>query len=258
MKTGGGAGHRPVSGSGAALPEALDLVAAKLQEAGGASAFLATPQATNEDLFVFRALAEKAGGSLDFRVGDPQDRVQTREDHVLLRADRNPNTMGCLELGLGRSGVASILAACERGDVKVLVLQGPEILKDEAAAKALARVPFIAVMATHELPGLEAAHVVLPAAVWAEMDGTFTNYQRRVQRIRRAVPAPGDALPRWELAAALLGRLGAPLQATSAREVFVEMAKAVPALAGLDHRLVGSSGRQVGEAPAAAAPEARA
>jgi NADH-quinone oxidoreductase subunit G len=246
------------AGDAASLPAALDLVAGKLQEAGAASAFLATPQATNEDLFVFRTLAEKAGGSLDFRVGDPQDRVQTREDHVLLRADRNPNTMGCLELGLGRSGVASILAACERGDVKVLVLQGPELLRDEAAAKALARVPFIAVMATQELPGLEAAHVVLPAAVWAEVDGTFTNYQRRVQRIRRAVPAPGDALPRWELAAALLGRLGVPLQATSAREVFVQLARAVPAWAGLDHRLVGSAGRQVGEAPAAAAPEARA
>ena len=68
--------------------------------------------------------------------------------------------------------------------------------------------PFVAVMATHERPELEKAHVVLPAAVWAEVDGTFTNYQRRVQRIRRAVPAPGAAAPRWELAAGLLHAAG--------------------------------------------------
>ena len=66
-------------------------------------------------------------------------------------------------------------------------------------------------MATHEGPELDRASVVLPAAVWAEVEGTFTNYQRRVQRVRVAVPAPGDATPRWELAAGLLERLGRPL-----------------------------------------------
>ena len=39
----------------------------------------------------------------------PQDRVQVREDNVLLRADRNPNTQGCLDQGLGRTGVDAIL-----------------------------------------------------------------------------------------------------------------------------------------------------
>jgi NADH-quinone oxidoreductase subunit G len=241
----------------APLPTALDVVAGKLKEAGGASAFLATPQATNEDLFVFRALADKVGGSLDFRVGNPQDRTQVREDHVLLRADRNPNTTGCVDLGMGRTGMDALLGACQRGEVKALILQGPELLRDEAAVQALAHVPFIVVMATHDLPGLDRAHVVLPAAVWGEVDGTFTNYQRRVQRIKRAIPSPGDALPRWELAAGLLSRLGAPLAATSAREVFGQLAKVVPVFGGLDYRAVGSSGRVVGEPPPAASPEAR-
>jgi predicted molibdopterin-dependent oxidoreductase YjgC len=100
-------------------------------------------------------------------------------------------------------------------------------------------------MASHDGPGLERAHVLLPAAAWAEVDGTFTNYQRRVQRIHRAVAAPGEALPRWELAGALLRRLGAPLAATSARELFVEIARAVPAYAGLDLRAVGAAGRVI-------------
>jgi NADH-quinone oxidoreductase subunit G len=241
------AGARVRNGSGApeaaTVTAALDLVHEKLAQAGAASAFLASPQATNEDLYAFLLLAEKAGGMLDFRVGDPQERTQVREDNVLLRADRNPNTMGCVDLGLGRTGVAAILEACRAGRVKALVLQGPELLRLEGAADALARVPFVVVMATHDGPGLERAHVVLPAAAWAEVDGTFTNYQRRVQRIKRAVAAPGEATPRWEMAAGLLRRMGAPLAATSARELLLELARTVPAFKGLDMRLVGETGR---------------
>ena len=138
--------------------------------------------------------------------------------------------------------------------MKALVLQGPELLRRPTAPSALAKVPFIAVMATHEAPGWTAPTCVLPAAVWAEVDGTFTNYQRRVQRIHRAFAAPGDARPRWELAAALLQRLGAPLAATSAREVFALLAQAVPDYAGLDYRGAGRRGRGVPAATAASAP----
>jgi formate dehydrogenase major subunit len=100
---------------------------------------------------------------------------------------------------------------------------------------------------------------VLPAALWAEVDGTFTNYQRRVQRIRRAVVAPGDALPRWALAAGLLQRLGQPLAASSAREVFALFARGAPDYAGLDYKAIGASGRALPlAAEGAAAAEARA
>ena len=103
--------------------------------------------------------------------------------------------------------------------------------------------------------------MVLPAAMWAEVDGTFTNYQRRVQRIRRAVPPPGDALPRWELAAGLLERLGAPLAATSAREVFARwLATPCPTTrASTTSALVPPAARaRGGTAGSAAAQEARA
>jgi len=235
------------------LGTALDVVAVRLKEAGAASAFLASPQASNEDLFAFRALALTQGGMLDFRVGDPQLKLGVREDDVLLRADRNPNTQGCLDLGLGRSGVAEILKGCADGRVSALLLQGPEILGDPEAEQALAKVPFIAVMATHESSQLARAHVVLPAALWAEGDGSFTNFARRVQRIRRAVPAPGAALPRWELAASLLERLGAPLGAASAREVFALLSAGAPDYGGLDYRLLGQTGRVL--TPVEAAPQ---
>jgi NADH-quinone oxidoreductase subunit G len=230
------------SWDGLPVDEALDVVAQKLEEAGAASAFVATPQGTNEDLFAFRSLAEAMGGKLDFRVGDPQRKLHERIDNVLQRADRNPNTQGCLDQGLGRDGVGAILDACRAGRVKALVLQGPELLRVPEAVDAIAKVPFVVVMATHEGPELDRVHCVLPAAMWAEAEGTFTNFQRRVQRLRAAVPAPGAAIARWELAAGVLDRLGRSLGAATAREVFALLARAVPDYADLDYRALGARG----------------
>ncbi len=248
-----GARVRGASGwDGASVSTALSVVAEKLRQAGGASALVASPQATNEDLFVFRMLAEHAKARLDFRVGRPEDKLHVREDNVLLRADRNPNTQGCLDLGLGKDGIDALIADCASGAVKVLLLQGPELLRLPAAATAIRKVPFVAVMATHESPELAAAHVVLPVAMWAEVEGTFTNHQRRVQRLRRGVAPPGDAQPRWELTVSLLRLLEAPLAAASAREVFALLAKAVPDYASLDYRALGAIGHVLAPPSAAA------
>jgi NADH-quinone oxidoreductase subunit G len=247
------------SWEGVSVGVALDRVASALKDAGAASAFLASPQGTNEDVFAFKALAEAVGGKLDFRIGDPHLKVRERIDHVLQRADRNPNTRGCLDQGVGRDGVAAILAACRAGSIRALVLQGPEILRVPEVVDAIAKVPVVTVMATHEGPELDRATVVLPAALWAEAEGTFTNYQRRVQRLKAAVPAPGDALPRWELAAGLLQRLGQPLGAATAREVFSLVARWTPDYASLDYRAIGPTGRALPSAEAAVpAQEARA
>lgn len=247
-----GARLREATWQGPGLDAALDLLAGRLRQAGGALACLASPQASNEDLYAFRLLADEIGGLLDFRVGNPQDKLHVREDDVLLRADKNPNTQGCLDQRLGRTEIAEILSACRAGTLKLLLLQGPELLRVPEAVDALSRVPFVAVMATHEGPELDRAHLVLPAALWAEYDGTFTNYARRVQRFERAFPAPGGARPRWELALALLQRLGAPQTATSARDVFALLAAEVPGYAGLDFRILGSTGRALPSSPAPA------
>jgi len=80
-----------------------------------------------------------------------------------------------------------------------------------------------------------------------------------VQRMKRAVPAPGEALPRWELAASLLTRLGKPLGATTAREVFALVAKTTPDYGSLDYRAIGLQGHPLPLAePKAPVQEARA
>ncbi len=248
---------RKAGWEGVAVSAALDEIASWIKGSGNTVAFVASPQATNEDLFAFKALAETVGGLYDFRVGDPHLKVREKLDNVLQHVDRNPNTQGALDLGLGRDGVDAILKRCAAGEIRALVLQGPELLRHPGAAAAIAKVPFVTVMATHEGPELDLAHAVLPASMWAEVDGTFTNFARRVQRIRKAVATPGDARPGWELASSLLQRCGGTLAASSAREVFGRLAASVPGYAGLDYKTIGSGGRSLAQ-PEAAATEARA
>ncbi len=226
-----------------ALPAALDLLADRLRQAGSSVAILASPESTNEDLFALRVLADATGALLDFRLGEPERRVRERADQVLLRADPNPNTQGALDLGIGRSGVDEIVEACRPGAVEVLLLAGPDLLRLPAAGILLANVPLVAAMVSFWEPSLERAHLVLPAALWAEADGTFTNYQRRVQRSLPAIAPPGEARPRWELTAGLLRRLAVPFAAASALDVFTLATKAVPSWAGLDYRALGDTGR---------------
>jgi predicted molibdopterin-dependent oxidoreductase YjgC len=73
-------------------------------------------------------------------------------------------------------------------------------------------------------PTVEAAHVALPIASFAENDGTTTNLEGRVQRVRAAVPAPGDARPAWEVLVELSTRLGLPSTYRSPKDVLQEIA----------------------------------
>jgi formate dehydrogenase alpha subunit len=96
------------------------------------------------------------------------------------------------------------------------------------------------------------ADVFLPAASWAEKDGTFTNTDRRVQRVRRALPPRGQARPDWEiicdLAQRIEKRLGRPASAgwdyRSPGEILEELGSVVPDYAGATYPRLGKRGLQ--------------
>jgi assimilatory nitrate reductase catalytic subunit len=60
----------------------------------------------------------------------------------------------------------------------------------------------------HPTPTSEMAHLVLPAAIWGEKDGTYTNSERRVSRVNRAVPPPGEAKSDFDIFVELAKRIG--------------------------------------------------
>jgi formate dehydrogenase major subunit len=85
------------------------------------------------------------------------------------------------------------------------------------------------------------AHVVLPAAAWSENEGTFTNSERRVSRVRTASPAPGQAKPNWWIFREIARRMGHHWPSESAEEIWDnEISVVAPSLAGIKyHRLEG-------------------
>ena len=86
------------------------------------------------------------------------------------------------------------------------------------------------------------AHVVLPGTSFAEKEGTFTNYKRRVQRLRRALKPFGLSKPDWEIFCELANRLGASWPYTSAPMVTEEIGREIAAYTGITYEQVGSLG----------------
>jgi len=116
------------------------------------------------------------------------------------------------------------------------------------AAMPLDGLQALVVLSARRGPLTEAAHVALPLADWAETDGTFTNRQGMVQRVRAAIPPAGDGLPGWEILSLLADRLGKPMElggrgngngsrgdhAPSARRVFLEAREKLEHMKGAD------------------------
>lgn len=112
------------------------------------------------------------------------------------------------------------------------LVSDPDRHHSEQAMKALDHLVVIDMFRTETA---EVAHVVLPASAWGETEGTQTNTERRVQRLRAAVTAQGDSKPDWWIVAQLAKRCGIPgFDWTSAQDVFNELCGLSPVYAGLD------------------------
>jgi formate dehydrogenase alpha subunit len=88
------------------------------------------------------------------------------------------------------------------------------------------------------------ATVVLPGASFIEKDGTFTNTERRVQRIREAIKPVGDSKPDWEILRELIKAMGYPADYESPGDVMEEIRRLVPAYGGITYERLKECGLQ--------------
>jgi len=89
------------------------------------------------------------------------------------------------------------------------------------------------------------AHVILPAAAWSENDGTFTNSERRVSRVRTASVPPGKAMPNWWIFREIAKRMGHTWESVSAKDLWdKEISVLAPALAGIKYQRIEGDGLQ--------------
>ena len=90
----------------------------------------------------------------------------------------------------------------------------------------------------------ELAHVVLPGVSFAEKDGTFTNTERRVQRVRKAIEPLGNTRPDWQIISDLSTRLGYPMNYDSPAKIMEEIASLTPSYGGIRYERLEGLGLQ--------------
>jgi len=133
--------------------------------------------------------------------------------------------------------VVEILEAAERGAIRGMYIMGENPAMSDPdlahARAALAGLDHLVVQDLFLTETAALADVVLPASAWPEKDGTVTNTNRQVQLGRAALPPPQGARQDLAIITALARRLGLPWTYTHPREVFAEMAEAMPSLANI-------------------------
>ncbi len=132
-----------------------------------------------------------------------------------------------------------------RGNFKGLYIFGYDVAQVHSNLKhvwkALSNMDFIVVQDIFFPLTGKFAHVVLPAASMYEKDGTITNGERRILRIRQAVSPPPDAWPDWKIICELSKRLGYEMDYKDPEEIFEEMRRLMPIYAGATYERIDSS-----------------
>jgi predicted molibdopterin-dependent oxidoreductase YjgC len=131
--------------------------------------------------------------------------------------------------------------------IRGLFVMGEDIVLSEPNAgqveTGLNNVDFLVMQDIFPNETMRFADVVFPAGCFAEKDGVFTNSDRRVQRVRKAVDAPGLARPDWEILCDLARATGYPMPHYShPREIYAEMAALSPKFAGISHERIDKEG----------------
>ena len=150
--------------------------------------------------------------------------------------------------------ITEIVPAVNVGRVKAMYITGENPLLSEPdlheAERELKKLEFLVVQDLFLHETAQIADVVLPAASFAEKDGTFTNSERRVQRVRKAVEPVGDSRADWEIVCDLAWRISGMLGLgvedefayTHPSEIWEEMAGVIPMVGGISYERLDREG----------------
>ena len=144
--------------------------------------------------------------------------------------------------------ITEIINGAADGRIKGLYIMGENPMLSDPninhVREALKKLDFLIVQDIFLTETAELADVVLPAASFAEKDGTFTSTERRVQRVRAAVPAPGQARQDWEIICDVATRLGFDMHYSHPSEIMDEIASVTPIYGGISFDRIEKIGLQ--------------
>jgi len=142
--------------------------------------------------------------------------------------------------------IMEMMHGLEDGSIKGMMVLGENPLGSDPDTKhvkhALQQAEFLAVIDIFLTDTAKIADVVFPGASFAEKDGTFSNTERNVLRIRKAIDPPGDARTDWQIICDISTRFGLPMSYESPKEIFDEIALVTPSYAGLSYERLESGG----------------
>ncbi len=144
--------------------------------------------------------------------------------------------------------VTEMIEAAGTGELKAMYIMGENpMLSDPDAAhvkSGLENLDFLVVQDIFLTETAALADVVLPGATFAEKNGTFTNTERRVQRVHKAVEPPGEARPDWRIVRDVANAMGADWQYQSPKDVMNEVRQLVPQYGGIRYARLEKGGIQ--------------
>ena len=210
-------------------------------------AVIASGRMTNEELFLARALAENIGTQHLSIVPRPGE-----ADHLLVAADRNPNTTGAKlvwENNDPSSKLDSIRSAVRSGEIKALIVLGEDLVSDAGfSSDDLSKLDLLVQLHTLANPTASRAHFVLPTAAFAEKRGSMVNLSGRLQRLNRAVEPTGQCRDDWEVIRDLICAItGDKHEIHHIEDVFKAIAENIPAFQNITLSKIGHQGTQITE-----------
>ncbi len=141
----------------------------------------------------------------------------------------------------GEIGVhaTDVFPAAIRGEIKGLYIYGEDPVVTDPDThhilKALNSLDFFVVQELFMTETAQLADVILPGRSYAEKEGTFSNTERRVQRVRKAIEVPGNMRLDTDIICDLMRRMGYDQPTLTAAEIFDEMAELTPSFHGMSH-----------------------
>jgi NADH-quinone oxidoreductase subunit G len=195
-----------VSSKESTLNHAAEASAKALRDADTAAAIVVSARCTNEELFLASLIAKELKIITEIvpRIGEP--------DGILIQADRNPNTSGAKLLGLTSepgANLEKIRTGVRSGKIKAILSIGEDLTAEAGfTSEDLSRLTSLIAISIQPTPTTSTAHITFASSAWAEKRGSMINIKGRLQRLNKALEAPGHAADDWEILASILRAAG--------------------------------------------------
>lgn len=235
-------------------------------------AFIASPFSSLEDNFALKRFAEEVIGSKNIAY---IPNVWGEDDKLLLRADKTPNSTGLKYLGINPIEPKFMDKILSK-EIKLVYMINDSIGRLERTEDIAKSIEVGILHSSNFDEHNKKATVVFPASTFAEINGTFVNFQHRIQRVRPAVATleqerlPGEfavsrldkfgswndkwthgtrfnARPVWKVITQIAKAMGNDFAYETTEDVFDDMAAKIPELSGLNYEIIGTHGALVGQ-----------